>query len=173
MSKYKIGFESLKVFDINATTGLAEAGTELDLTQDVLRDTFDFNEEDGTDTEIYSEMNNTPVVSFSEPGKETLSFGQMDCSVDKLAAFAGGTVTDNGDGTKTWAKPDNQAGIYKRMEITTTDGAVMVVARAKVKALKNLQFRRNNIWTLDLTFTVVAPLVDGVQALTVTDPADA
>ncbi len=170
MSKYRYGFSSVKAFGIDPATGLAASGTEVDLTEDILRDTFDFNEEDGTDTEIYSEMDNTPKLSFSEPGKETLTFGQMDTSVEKLALFLGGSVVTGGGGEKTWSKPANAGTIEKRLEIVTLDGYKIIVPRAKVKGLKNFSFRRNGIWTLDLTFTVLTPGFS-LAAIDIIEPA--
>ena len=72
-------------------------------------------EEDGTETDYYTEMDNTPFLSFQEPGKEELSFELVDTRPERLALFLGGNVIEAG-GKKTWSKPANAGIIAKEAE---------------------------------------------------------
>lgn len=170
MSKYKYGIASFKIFDINSSTGAKVGASELDITDDIFRDTFDMTEEDGTETDLYSEMDNTPKLSFREPGKETLAFELMDTTPERLVAFLGGAFV-NTAGVKTWSKPANAGIIEKYVEIVVQDGTQMVIPRGKIVAKKNFQFRRNNIWTLDVTIVPLAPEFSGLNAMDIIQPA--
>jgi len=171
MSKYRFGYDTVKFHKIDPANGLALAGSEVDITDDILRDTFDFAEEDGTTTDIYSEMNNTPVISFSEPGKETISLGVMEVTVDTLKEFIGGDIVVGGGGERTWSKPANVANIERRLEIVTADGYQMIFPRVKVICKKNFQVRRNNIFVLDIECSVLLPEHAGLSPMDVIEPA--
>lgn len=157
MSKYKYGIKNFIVASINPVDGTPVLdGSEIDIVDDIFRDSFDMTEEDGTETDLYAEMNNTPKVSFREPGKETLSLQYMDTTPDRLAVFLGGAVVTAG-GFKTWSKPANQGINEKHCRIVLLDDTEMIVHRGKIVGKKNFQFRRNNIWTLDVSITPLDP----------------
>jgi len=157
------------IADIDPANGGALAGSEVDIFDDIFRDTFDMTEEEGTETNLYAEMNNTPKVAFREPGAETLSFEYMDTSPDRLKLFLGGEVNTVGQ-EKIWSKPANQGIIYKHVTITLLDGTIMVIPRAKVVGAKNFQFRRNNIWTLDVSLTPLTPEFPALAPMDIKEP---
>lgn len=164
MSKYKYGIASFIVDNINPADGSALGDLALDITDQIYRDTFDMTEEDGTATEHYSEMDNTPFLAFEEPGKETLSFELTDTNVDNLALFLGGSVV-TALGRKTWSKPANQGVNEKHIKITTVDGTNITIPRAKVVAKKNFTFRRNEPWRVTVTLTPLTPEFPGLAAM--------
>lgn len=171
MPKYSYGIESFLVGDIDPTTGLAINPVETK--EDVYRDTFNVAEEEGSTTDHYSEMDSTPKVSFTEVGKETITLQLMDTSVQKLAAFLGGSVTVEG-GRDTWKKPSGQATVEKHIKVVTMDGTTLEYPRVKVTARKNFQLRRNGLWLLDVTMTVLSPTLpvgSPLAAVIVSDPA--
>lgn len=171
MPKYSYGINSFLVGDINATTGLLENGVEMK--EAVYRDTFDVTEEEGTTTDHYSEMDSTPKVSFTEVGKETITLQLMDTDVDQLVRFLGGTKTVVG-GRDTWNKPAGAVNVEKYIKVITMDGTDLEYPRVKITARKNFQLRRNGLWLLDLTMTVLTPLLPAgspLPAVIVTDPA--
>ena len=169
MSKYKYGIKNFVIADIDPANGNAVVAGSLDIVDDIYRDTFDMTEEDGTSTDLYSEMDNTPKLSFQEPGKETLSLELMDTTPARLAFFLGGNVVSSG-GKDTWSKPANQGANEKHITITLIDDTEMVIPRAKIVGKKNFQFRRNNIWTLDVNITPLTPEHVGLAAIDISEP---
>lgn len=174
MAKYRYGYKSLKLSDIDPATGLALAGTSKELKEEVYRDSFDMVEEEGTTTDHYSEMNPDPKISFTEDGKTNLTLSIMDTSVETLAMFKGGevvAVTDSTSGktTKTWSKPNSSPQIEKFIEMETQDGAKIIVPRGKIKARINNQVRRNGIALLEVAIVVQDPGVDGLASIDVVE----
>ncbi|WP_425628872.1 hypothetical protein [Cellulophaga lytica] len=169
MSKYKYGIKSFIVDNIDPANGNAAGTDALDITPEIFRDSFDMTEEDGTETDIYSEMDNTPKLSFLEPGKETLTFELLDTRPEMLERFLGGTVVEAA-GKKTWSKPANQGIIEKHLTITLLDDTIMTIPRAKVVAKKNFTFRRNAPWTLEVNVTVLTPEVGSLAAIDISEP---
>ena len=172
MGKYRYGLASLIVSDIDPATGLALAGSEKELKEDVYRDTFNFTEEEGTTTDHFSEMDVDPKISFTERGKLNLSLQIMDTSVDTLALLLGGeVVTDATAGTKTWSRPSVNENIEKFIEFVTVDGYKMVIPRGKLMGRINNQVRRNGIALIDVTITPQKPEVAGLATLDVIQPS--
>lgn len=169
MSKYKYGFSAFVVADIDPANGGPLAGSALDIKDEIFRDTFDMTEEDGTETDLYTEMENTPFLSFREPGKETLAFELVNTRPERLEKFLGGAVVSAG-GTVTWSKPANQGIIEKHVTITLLDGTILIVPRAKIVGKKNFTFRRNAVWTLDITLTPLTPEFPALAPMTISEP---
>lgn len=168
MAKYSYGIASFEVGDINATTGAME--NAIDIKEAVYRDSFNMTEEEGTTTDHYSEMDTTPKISFTEVGKETLTLQIMETQATMLQRFLGGTVTTL-DGSSAWSKPTGAPSIEKFLDITTSDGTRIRIPRAKVTGRKNMQFRRNGIWLIDVTITPLSPLLGTLAAMVINDPA--
>ncbi len=171
MSKYRYGLVSLKISDIDPATGLAAAGTEKELKDDVYRDTFDVTEEDGTTTDHFSEMNVDPEISFNEDGAMNLMMEVMDTSVDNLALLKGGEVVVDVEGKRIWSKPKANIQIEKHIEIETQDGYKMIIPRGKVMATINNKVRRNGIGLIKVKIRPLNPLVDGLAAFDMVEPA--
>ena len=172
MGKYKYGYKSLKISDIDPGTGKAAAGTEVELKEDVYRDSFNIIESEGTTTNHYSEMNPAPKASFTEEGEMTLTLQIMDTTVETLALLKGGAVvTDATLGTKTWSKPKVTPQIEKYLEMETVDGAKIIIPKGKISARYNNQVRRNGIALLDVTITPLLPDVEGLSAFDVVEPS--
>lgn len=171
MGKYRYGLTSLKISDIDSATGLALAGTEKELMDDVYRDTFDIVEEEGTTTDHFSEMNVDPEISFSEAGVMNLMLDIMDTSVETTAILKGGTVVIDPDGNKIWSKPKANIQIEKYVEIITQDGNKIIIPRGKVMATINNQVRRNGIGLLKVKIRPQNPKVEGLAAFDILEPA--
>lgn len=173
MSKYRFGYKSLVLSDIDPATGLAKAGTEKELKEDVYRDTFDIQEEEGTTTDHFSEMDPDPKISFTETGKTNITLSIMDTSVDTLALFKGGSVVADVDGNRTWSKPAVNVQIEKHITLETQDGYKVIVPRGKVVARYSNNVRRNGIALLQVSITPLTPEVDGLAAIDIVEPAPA
>lgn len=173
MSKYRFGYKSLKISDIDEVTGLAKAGTSKELKEDVYRDSFDILEEEGTTTDHFSEMDPDPKVSFTETGKTNITLQLMDTSVDTLALLKGGEVVADPEGNRTWSKPKISVQKEKFIELETQDGYKIVVPRGKVVARYNNQVRRNGIALLDLSITPLTPMVEELATMDIIEPAPA
>ncbi|MDO6808086.1 hypothetical protein Q4603_05685 [Zobellia galactanivorans] len=169
MAKYKYGIKEFWLRDIDPTDGSGLAAGEIDIKSEVYRDTFDMTEEDGTSTEHYTEMENTPFLSFEEPGKETLSFELVNTTPERLALILGGAVVTTG-GKKIWSKPDNQGENEKHVTIVTQDDTEIVIPRAKMVGKKNFTFRRNAPWTLPVTLTPLQPEFESLSPMTISEP---
>jgi len=171
MAKYSYGISAFTMGDIDGTTGLQTS--PVDLKETVYKDTFNVTEEEGSSVDHYSEMDSTPKISFQDIGKETITFQMMDTDVDKLVLFLGGTKTVVG-GRDTWNKPSGAVSIEKYIKVTTLDGTDLEYPRVQVSARKNFQLRKQGIWLLDVTMTVLTPLLPSGTPLSpviVTDPA--
>lgn len=167
MAKYSYGIASFTIGDIDPITGLQI--NPLDVKEMVYRDSFNMTEEEGTTTDHYSEMDTTPKVSFTEVGKETLTLQLMETQAAVLVKFLGGTVATL-DGSSAWSKPTGAGNIEKFLDITTVDGTRIRIPRAKVTGRKNMQFRRNGIWLIDVTITPLSPLLGTLAAMVINDP---
>lgn len=169
MSKYKYGIKNFVISSINPADGTALVAGQIDVMADVKRDTMQMTEEDGTAVEIYAEMNNTPVGSFEEPGKETIECELLDTTVERLAFFLGGAVVTAG-GKKTWSKPANQGINERHVVIVLQDDTEVIMPRAKVTAKKNFNFRRNDYWTLPVSFVPLEPEFPGLASISISEP---
>ena len=169
MAKYKYGIKTFTIAEIDPANGAAVVAGALEVTADVKRDTFQMTEEDGTSVDIYSEMDNTPVGSFEEPGKENLVCELLDTTVERLAFFLGGSVVTAG-GLKTWSKPANQGTNEKHITIVLIDDTTVTIPRAKVTAKKNFNFRRNEYWSLPISLTPLTPEFPGLASMTISEP---
>lgn len=169
MSKYKYGIKTFTISPIDPANGGALVAGQLEVTADVKRDTMQMTEEDGTAVEIYAEMDNTPVGSFEEPGKETIECELLDTTVERLAFFLGGTVVTAG-GLKTWSKPANQGINERHVVIVLQDDTTITIPRAKVTAKKNFNFRRNDYWTLPVSFVPLTPEFVGLPSISISEP---
>lgn len=168
MTKYSYGIQSFTIADIDGATFLGINPVEVK--EAVYRDSFNMTEEEGTTTDHYSEMDTTPKVSFTEVGKETLTFQVMETQVDYLVMFLGGAKTTVG-GRDRWSKPTVATDNEKFVTITTLDGTTIQIPRCKITGRKNLQFRRNGIWLIDITMTPLTPKGGTLAAVVIDDPA--
>lgn len=167
-TKYSFGISAFTIADIDPGTFLGI--NPVNVKEAVYRDSFNMTEEEGTTTDHYSEMDTTPKVSFTEVGKETLTFQVMETQVDMLVLFLGGTKTTV-SGRDRWSKPTTATNIEKFVTITTNDGTTIQIPRAKITGRKNLQFRRNGIWLIDVTLTPLTPKGGSLASIVIDDPA--
>lgn len=167
--KFSYGIKSLIVADIDPATGLALAGTEVELEPNIYRDTFDITEEEGTTTDHYAEMIPDPKISFKEPGKDVGTFQIMDTQADMLVLFLGGTVTEDAGppARKTWSKSKTAVNIEKFMKLTTPDNTEIIMPRCQMSGRKVFQIRRNQIWVIEVTVTPLAPKFEDLSAMDV------
>ena len=168
MAKYSYGISAFTVANIDPGTFLGV--DPVDVKEMVYRDSFNMTEEEGTTIDHYSEMDNTPKVSFTEVGKEIITLQLMETQVDNLVLFLGGTKTVVATRDR-WSKPTTATDIEKFISITTNDGTTIQIPRAKLTARKNLQFRRNGIWLIDVTLTPLTPKGGTLAAMVIDDPA--
>ncbi len=168
MAKYSFGISAFTLSDIDPGTFLGI--NAIDVKEAVYRDTFNSTEEEGTTTDHYSEMDTTPKVSFTEVGKETYTFQIMETQVDMLVLFLGGAKTVVATRDR-WSKPNTATNIEKFVNITTNDGVDIIIPRAKITGRKNLQFRRNGIWLIDVTLTPLTPKGGTLAAVVIDDVA--
>ena len=156
MSKYSYGISAFEIGDITPVSGVIAAA--VDMKEAVYRDTFNSAEEEGSTTDHYAEMNTTPKASFTEVGKETITWQCMDTDIDQIVRLLGGVKTTV-DLRDIWTKPTIPADIEKYIKVTTMDGTILEYPRVKITTRKNFQFRRNGLWLLDVTMTVLSPLL--------------
>ena len=168
MAKYSYGISAFTVANIDPGTFLGV--DPVDVKEMVYRDSFNMTEEEGATIDHYSEMDNTPKVSFTEVGKEIITLQLMETQVDNLVLFLGGTKTVVATRDR-WSKPTTATDIEKFISITTNDGTTIQIPSAKVTARKNLQFRRNGIWLIDVTLTPLTPKGGTLAAMVIDDPA--
>lgn len=167
-TKYSYGISAFTIADIDPGTFLGI--NPVDVKELVYRDSFNMTEEEGTTTDHYSEMDTTPKVSFTEVGKETITFQAMETQVDMLVLFLGGTKTTVASRDR-WSKPTTATDIEKFVTITTNDGTTIQIPRCKITGRKNLQLRRNGIWLIDVTMTPLTPKGGTLAAIVIDDPA--
>lgn len=169
MGKYKYGIKTCIIGNIDPANGGVLTGSGVDITADIYRDTFNLAQATGTETEHYSEMDDTPKLAFSELGKRTITFQLLDTRPESLARFLGGTVVEAG-GKKTWSAPTVSVLNEKHMVLTLLDDTQIVMPRASVQAATNFQVRRNAPALLDVTITPLTPEFVGLDAFSVSEP---
>ena len=154
--KYSYGIQSFLFGEITPGTGALGAATEMK--EAVYRDTFNSTEAEGTTTDHYSEMDSTPKVSFTEVGKETITWQCMETDIDQLVRLLGGVKTTV-DLVDSWSKPSGAVDLEKYIKVITMDGTILEYPRVKITSRRNFQLRRNGLWLLDVTMTVLSPML--------------
>lgn len=169
MGKYKYGIQTCIIGNIDPATGGVVALSAVDILEDIYRDTFNLAQTTGTETEHFSEMNDTPKLKFSELGSRTITFQLLDTRPESLARFLGGTVV-TANGKNTWSAPTVTSLNEKHMVLTLLDGTEITMPRASVQAATNFQIRRNAPALLDVTITPLSPEFSGLSAFSVSEP---
>ena len=108
------------------------------------QDTAKMTQEDGEETEFYSEENDDPEEIITKTGKTTFAFSIMNPDLACLKRLFGGEIATN-----IWAYPDQ-------------------VPRAKIKAKFNGEFSKKGLLLLEVTATVQKPHTDRLKKLYVT-----
>lgn len=130
------------------------------------QDTAKMSQEDGEETEFYSEENDDPEEIITKAGKTIFSFSVMNPDLDTLARLFGGTVASN-----IYAFPDATANIEESLLVIPRKGLKFQVPRAKIKAKFNGEFSKKWLLLLECTATVLKPTTSGMKKLYVSKVA--
>lgn len=127
------------------------------------QDTAKMTQEDGEETEFYSEENDDPEEIISKAGKTQFSFSVMNPDTDTLKRLFGGEVQTN-----VYAFPDAVADVEEALLIIPRKGLKFLVPRARLKAKLNGEFSKKGLLLLEVVATVQKPKTAGLKKLYVT-----
>ena len=168
MAKVAFGLEKIEKGNIDPVTGLPTGLLDVG---DIYRDTASMETADGETTDHFAELKQSPVITITEMGTQTLRFQLMDTSAAKLLEYMGGTVTEVAGEPDVWNAPRDIVAIEKAFVITTKDGTVFTIHRGKVVGKLIVNPTRKDVSLLDVMIRVLNPNVDALAPITVADPA--
>lgn len=123
-------------------------------------DTCKMAQEDGDETEFYSEEEDDPIEIINKPGKITFSWSIMDPTTDVLKRLFGGEVAKD-----IWAYPDTEASIEEAVIIKPKKGLKFQVPRMRLKAKLNGEFSKKGLMLIEVTGTILKPQTTGLKKL--------
>lgn len=157
------GLDYIKVGAVEQFVAMAILGV-------TYQDTADMVQDDDDETEHYSEENDDPELVLTTIGVKTLKWTIMDVAPDTLVKVLGGSVV-TADLKDTWNAPATSVNIEKAIEVKTKDGTVIRIARAKITAKVNFQFRKKGILVVAVTARVLKPsTVSALPPMSVAEP---
>lgn len=127
------------------------------------QDTAKMTQEDGEETEFYSEENDDPEEIITKAGKTTFAFSIMNPDLACLKRLFGGEIAAD-----IYAYPDATADVEESLIIVPRKGLKFQVPRAKIKAKFNGEFSKKGLLLLEVTATVQKPHTDRLKKLYVT-----
>lgn len=159
-----LGLSKIEVADIDATTGLASGSFET--LGKTYENTCKLTEDDAEETEFYCEEEDDPQEVISKRGKTKLAFSLMNANASIMAKVFGGTAEGG-----VWSAPDKLVEVEKVVKITPRIGGVMEIRRLKMRAKINADYSKKGLFLVEVSGTVLTPLVTGVARMTFTDPS--
>lgn len=134
------------------------------------KDTATLSQADDEVVEIMSEENADPEEILSTPGRKSLNWSIIDVAPDTAVQVLGGTVTTV-DLKDTWNAPAAGTTIEKSVIIETQNGIIIKIARAKITAKINFEFRKLGVLRIDITAVPLTPATEGLSSISITEPA--
>lgn len=122
--------------------------------------TAKLTQEDGEETEFYSEENDDPEEVITKEGKTTLEFAIMDPSLEVIARLFGSEVA-----TDVWAYPDAVADKEESIIVKPRKGLSFHIARGRIKAKFNAAFSKKEIVLIEVKVTALKPTNSGVAKM--------
>ncbi|RPE05555.1 hypothetical protein EGT74_24540 [Chitinophaga lutea] len=168
MAKKSIGLASLKMGDIAADGGMGAALSALGAT---VSDTAVLANEAASVTDFLVEEQDDPFFSQSTPGKRTLTWSTYDVDPATLERVFGGTYTPaTALVGASWEAPASTPTIEQSIELTTKDGWVISIVRAKIDAVLQWNFQKTKLAQVDLTATILIPTKAATSPLKIVNP---
>lgn len=167
MAKARVGLKKFEFGSVAVDGGMGTALSEFGAT---VSDTAILANESPTTTDFNIEQQSTPFYTVTEDGKLTIKLSSYDVEPASLVRVKGGTVTTDPSGNSTWNAPDETPIIEVSVKVTTKDGTIITVPRAKVDAVFNYNLQKKKLAQVDLTFTALMPTKSGVPQLSITTP---
>ena len=124
------------------------------------QDTAKMTQEDGEETEFYSEENDDPEEIITKAGKTQFTFSVMNPDLDTLKRLFGGEIAAD-----VYAYPDAVADVEESLIILPRKGLKFQVPRAKIKAKFNGEFSKKGLLLLEVTATVQKPTTAGLRKM--------
>lgn len=159
------GLAKIEMGAVGTTGGM---GTVLTPLGNTLDQSVDFTQDPPAITEIMSTENDTPEQVFAIRGKKTFKFSMWDATPDTLVMLMGGTKAGTAP-NESWQSPPSTPNIEQSVKITTKTGMTIEIARGKVSAQFNYQFRKNALLQVDVEIEVMLP-TDGTTADVIVTP---
>ncbi len=153
MAHYSSGITEIA---IGAIAGDGGAGTTLASVGDIYEGTAEFVQDDNETTEHYSEIADDPFLVVTKKGKMTVKFSIVDVTPATLVLFLGGTAAGTAP-AETWASPATLPNIEQTVRITTREGFVILIARAKIVGKINWNLGRTEVAKIDVEATILTP----------------
>ena len=155
-----LGLSKIEVADIDPATGLAKG--EYSTLGKTYENTCKLTEDDPEETEFYCEEEDDPQETISKRGKTKLAF----------STIFGGTYTEKtGEAPAFWESPDQLVEVEKYVKITPRIGGVVEIRRLKMRAKVNADYSKKGLFLVEVSGTVMTPLVAGVKRMKYSDPS--
>lgn len=165
-----LGLSKIEVADIDPTTGLAKG--EYSTLGKTYENTCKLTEDDPEETEFYCEEEDDPQETISKRGKTKLAFSIMNANAKAFSTIFGGTYTEKtGDTPAFWESPDQLVEVEKYVKITPRIGGVVEIRRLKMRAKVNADYSKKGLFLVEVSGTVMTPLVAGVKRMKYSDPS--
>ena len=148
-----IGLSYIKIGDIAEDGGMGQSLSALGVTY---QDTAELVQDEPEVTNIFSEENDEPEEVIETQGVKKLKWSIMNYDPDQLVRVLGGTATGNSP-NKVWNSPVSKEPIEQSIEILTKYNYKIQIARAKITAKLNFQFRKKGVALVDIEATILTP----------------
>ena len=96
----------------------------------------------------------------------------MNANAKAFSTIFGGTYTEKtGDTPAFWESPDQLVEVEKYVKITPRIGGVVEIRRLKMRAKVNADYSKKGLFLVEVSGTVMTPLVAGVKRMKYSDPS--
>lgn len=159
MAAQKINYslDSLKIGDVGDDGGMGTVLEEIGINS-VVRDTAVLSQAEGTSTSFPLEIEQYAFYQVTTPGDTTFAADFYVTDGEQLAKMFGGTYTPSPTGgADTYDFPANQVEMEKSVQFIQKMGTAIQVARMKVYARFEWNFKRTSLPLVHFSGTVLLP----------------
>jgi hypothetical protein len=164
MAKYSVGCSKIEMGNIAVDGGI---GTSLTDIGEIYQGTAQVNGAAPAVTDHFSEQSDDPIVSVAVKGKTTVKFTIVDVTPANLVLFLGGTASGTTPAFK-WAAPSVAPAIEQSLKITTKQGYVIAIPRARISANINWMLGKTDLAKVEVEATVMTPTKANTESISLT-----
>lgn len=148
-----IGLSSLKIGDVAGDGGMGATLAAVGVT---FEGTAVLTQEDGENTEFFSEESDDPIETITKKGAVTLEWAIVDFTPATLASVLGGTVVGTG-AAAVWHAPVDVPSVEKSIELISKKNVKYQIPRAKIVSKLDVNFSKKEIALVRIKATVMQP----------------
>lgn len=144
---------------VTTTTGIPAVGAWV-AAGVTYRDEASLTEDDGTDTEHYSNENDDPEESDTVPGKKKLVLAFIDWTPANCVKWFGGTISGAG-ATEVWEAPVSRSKQELAVRLRSKNGKYITLVRVSFSSKIDYKLAPSGIAKMVISGTVLASAVAG------------